>query len=1057
MKPKKLRICAFGPYAGEMPEIDFGKFEENGLFLIAGDTGAGKTTIFDAICYALYGKTSGNYRSEKNLRSEYAGDDVESCVDFSFSHQEKDFRICRKPSYTRINRNGKLTEEAERVIFYYPDGTTIEGITKVNAIVEQLLKLDYKQFKHVAMIAQGEFWNLLNAKTDERTAILRNIFATEGYRNIEFKLKERMDSASKVKDELERSVVQYFCDVNVDEEDELFDRLEQMKASANNSGSAWNIDNMLEIIAEAIASDTCKAANLDENITTAEKEYDKNTASLTTVQNDNKILGELTKYEEECAELLAKKADMEAFKAELEKNKNATREIKPAYDLLEKTSKNIADKKTTVSGLENERKDATQSLSDATGKLEKAKEKLPEADNNRRLAEKIDSEKERYEKRDAAAEQQTLLVAKKAELDKKENELRESREKLEERIRSLRATVEANKDKPVELVNVENEKRELEKLSSKINELIDTDIPRRNNNKNNLALLQNEFLKARDAFDKASTDADRAERILENCRAGILAEALTEGKKCPVCGSTHHPDKAVMPEESITEDEVKNLKKIKAEKEKSKDEAYEKVGQANIAFQTDDDMLKKSITEICDSSCLCITTTDKTVDELIDSLTQASDVVSQKLEKCANHSNLIKAACDALSEAEDALKEAEGEDTEKLNATEKSLADEKDSYTKEQTEADTTLKTFSDLEYSCWEAAFAARNEFAALENAIREEIANAENAKSSFEKTLDKIEGQLKIAKDDIESLANEEDKQRLVVENIAGAKGFSSYSEAMVYFVSETTISEGEKKLSEYDKAVSVNREMLEKTKEAADGKTFVDETSLRELCDNQKQFIDDLREKKHAVTARKDINANRETKISSVKDALAKAGGDYSVAKRLYDLVKGTTRNGKITLEQYVQASYFDGIIAAANRRLYPMSDNQYELFRQSSSIGKGTNTFLDLEVLDNFTGHRRPVGNLSGGESFKASLSLALGLSDTVSQNAGGIQMDALFVDEGFGTLDRKSIENAMDILLNLSNANKLVGIISHREELMDIRQQIRVQKTKNGSQFTVESE
>ena len=169
-----------------------------------------------------------------------------------------------------------------------------------------------------------------------------------------------------------------------------------------------------------------------------------------------------------------------------------------------------------------------------------------------------------------------------------------------------------------------------------------------------------------------------------------------------------------------------------------------------------------------------------------------------------------------------------------------------------------------------------------------------------------------------------------------------------------------------------------------------------------------------------------------------------------------MRGTTGNGKITLEQYIQAAGFDGIIAAANRRLLPMSDGQFELFRREDSIGKRSSTFLELEVLDNYTGHRRPVGNLSGGESFKASLSLALGLSDTVSSNLGGIQMDALFIDEGFGTLDKKSIEGAMDILINLSGANKLVGIISHREELIEnISQQIRVKKLKDGSHINVE--
>ncbi|MBP5291111.1 MAG: hypothetical protein J6Y90_00630 [Lachnospiraceae bacterium] len=179
--------------------------------------------------------------------------------------------------------------------------------------------------------------------------------------------------------------------------------------------------------------------------------------------------------------------------------------------------------------------------------------------------------------------------------------------------------------------------------------------------------------------------------------------------------------------------------------------------------------------------------------------------------------------------------------------------------------------------------------------------------------------------------------------------------------------------------------------------------------------------------------------------------------TINSRLYALVRGSTGNGKITLEQYIQAAGFDGIIRAANRRLLPMSDGQFELYRKTDSLSRRSNQYLDLEVLDNNTGHRRPVGNLSGGESFKASLSLALGLSDTVSQHLGGIQMDALFVDEGFGTLDRKSIDSAMEILLGLTGANKLVGIISHREELMEnIPQQIKVHKTKTGSEISIET-
>ena len=229
------------------------------------------------------------------------------------------------------------------------------------------------------------------------------------------------------------------------------------------------------------------------------------------------------------------------------------------------------------------------------------------------------------------------------------------------------------------------------------------------------------------------------------------------------------------------------------------------------------------------------------------------------------------------------------------------------------------------------------------------------------------------------------------------------------------------------------------------------------LRQENEEKRENVKIAREGVNTIRYRIQSNTEKLDGMRSQRDHFEKAGREYAVCAKLYNLVKGQTGNGKITLEQYIQAAGFDGIIRAANRRLMPMSDQQYELYRQEDSLGKRSNTFLDLEVKDNYTGRRRPVGNLSGGESFKASLSLALGLSDTVSSNLGGIQMDALFVDEGFGTLDRRSIDNAMDTLLHLSGSGKLVGVISHREELIEnIPQQIRVSKTKEGSRITVET-
>jgi exonuclease SbcC len=270
----------------------------------------------------------------------------------------------------------------------------------------------------------------------------------------------------------------------------------------------------------------------------------------------------------------------------------------------------------------------------------------------------------------------------------------------------------------------------------------------------------------------------------------------------------------------------------------------------------------------------------------------------------------------------------------------------------------------------------------------------------------------------------------------------------------VAESDIAASDNKIIEYNAKVTANKKQLEDAKKNAEGKTWVDVEQLEKLCNEQKYKVAEINAHKNAVENRINTNKDRKEKISLQKEVYDAAGKEYSCCERLYNLVKGKA-DEKISLEQYIQAAGFDSIIAAANRRLLPMSGGQFEMYRQEESSDKRKMEFLDLVVLDNYTGHRRPVGSLSGGESFMASLSLALGLSDTVSSHLGGVQMDVLFVDEGFGTLDKKSIDNVMEILKQLSNSNKLIGVISHREELEEIPQQIKVTKTREGSRFSVE--
>ena len=842
MKPIKLTMSAFGPYVGKT-EIDFEQFGETGLFLISGDTGAGKTTIFDAICFALYGTTSGSYRDKKSLRCENAPFDTESYVDFHFTHQGKSYHVLRRPFHLRPRKragvNDDPIEEDESAEFYEEGCPAITKLREVRAAVEDLLHISEKQFKQIVMIAQGEFWELLNASTDERTKILRTIFSTQPYDNLVEKLKERMNGSLGTKKDIEKSMVQHFGDVTAEEGSAPAEELLTEQAKLGESGHVVSPENLTALI-DRLAEDDSER--------------------------------------------------LETIRAELKKEEKVLGDQKEA------------------------------------------------------LTKAVDSGERAEKQREAIKGYAQELEKKQAERDgmaEKNAELATAEKELQDRITTLKESIAVRKDKPTELARAQAGETALRTLDTEISNVITVQIPEWKQAGEELKEKQEAFQSAREDHDKVWNELRAAERTLENCRAGILAGSLKEGEPCPVCGSTEHPAPAELPADSVTEEDVKKLKKEEEKLAGKKEKANTDAATANTEFKNRGEHLSAEIHRLLRHELLDADTDENDTEVLVEKILGAESEVSRLIEENDETIFTLEKECRALEESEKALEKAQGADTQEL-------AEKKD--------------------------------EFRKREQEIGKEITAVEAAKTEAAKNLAELE-----------------------------ASG-------------------------------------------------DVDIEAMTTACEEQSDKVDALRDRLNVVDNRRKRNLEKREQITSQQDELAEVSHRYTLCSRLYTLVRGKTKDGRITLEQYVQAAGFDAIIAAANRRLTPMSDGQYVMYRRSGELGKQCDTFLDLEVLDHFTGHRRPVGNLSGGESFKASLSLALGLSDTVSRNAGGVQMDALFVDEGFGTLDRQSIDAALEILIGLSDKKKLVGIISHRDELKEaIPQQIEVKKTRGGSRLEVKME
>ena len=1058
MKPIKLIISAFGPYAATMPEINFEQFEDKGLFLISGDTGAGKTTIFDAISFALYGTTSGSYRDTQNLRSEYARDDVESYVDFYFSHQGSNYHIKRNPSYQRKKLRGEGYATVKEQAVLYKDGEPlVEGLTRVNGAVRDLLKIDDKQFKQIAMIAQGEFWALLNAKTDQRTEILRTIFMTDGYKNIEFKLKDRLDSVRAGLTEGKRSILQHFNDVAASEEDENFTELQELKSRAEKADSVWNLDEILQIIDRIIDSDNNRSANIKEQLQKAEAVLNGNKTALATAETNNQFIRRVGQLEQERAKLKEQEPRINELNALLERQKAATHGVYPAYEAWTKKHKEVTSTEELISNKKTEQEQAQKIAVQAAKKMAEAEKSKPELEKLTISANKLKEDEPKYKKRDEVNCKKAVLEKQRLQLSKEEAALTELDIELKRKIATLKETVADLKESPNELLKIQQKGKKLSDLENSINDILENQLGERARRQKDLASKQKAYTKSFEEYEKANATRIEAERILDGCRAGILAKGLEEGKKCPVCGSTHHPELAILPKESVSEDEFELLRRKEEELQSKKSKASTAAETAKIFLMEYENQMRGALLACLENEELGGKPEGKELDELISDIREGYSHLKDEIQLNSQQQKALVEKCKLLSQSEKDLEKATGHDSEELTAKrEKVLSD------KQETEAGlagamATLAGLEELSFTDWKQASVELDNTLKRISELNQLLDSVTRAREAADKGVTAIAAELKTLSESLESQKTAENSLKEALDKKMAENRFKDISAMNELVVSEDELSSREKEINGYKQAVATNETQLTQAKADAKGKEIVDVAALQELCQQQQLAVDSIRKQENAVSNRLGTNLDKRESIISRRDELERAQKEYGICDRLYKLVRGTTGNGKITLEQYIQAAGFDGIIAAANRRLIPMSDGQFELYRQEDTLGKKSNNFLDLEVLDNSTGHRRPVGNLSGGESFKASMSLALGLSDTVSSNLGGIQMDALFIDEGFGTLDRKSIDSAMDILVNLSGANKLVGVISHREELVEnIPQQIHVAKTKAGSEITIDT-
>ena len=1087
MRPLKLTLSAFGPYPGETA-LDLESLGKSGLYLITGDTGAGKTTIFDAVTFALYGRPSGKNRESFMLRSKYADKNTPTFVELTFSYRDKVYTVRRGPEYERPKKVGEGTTIQPAVNeLTMPDGKFISGKENVNSAVIGIIGITADQFTQIAMIAQGDFLRLLYADTKERRNILRTIFSTDNYRILQERINSDFNQIKNQCSEGQRSLIQFADQICFSDEDELLPELDNAKASPELSSALKAL--LDRILARDKAQEKVRELELEEN----EKLLNESRLELDRFSRIKELLSQKEQAEKnlhqlsEKAAVLKEKSDSAAERlpeAEKLKKEIAVSEAGLSeYDELERLSVECSEKNAELTVLNSQAASAEKELLSLDEQIRSLSAESSELENAEILLRSCEMEKSELERHIADLKKLSEAAER---CDKLKVRLEAEREKLSAAEISLRETEENKNALSVQLEELKKSQEELSgaeaekvRLSAEKNILTDrlSALGSLAAQKNELAEkceelknAQTEYLSAKNSASAAEEIFRKSEQAFLDDQAGILAQQLCEGTPCPVCGSLHHPSPAVRSDKAPDENRIKELEAIWESARKTESEKSSIAGKLHALVEDMTERLNERSRELlngadpdeavsrCRKELLNVSAgIDKADDMLkkrqennrrISELNESIDSLAKNISGHSENITALSAAVNKLSGSLDSENESTRSLLEEITGT-AHISDPAGAVAEKMAEANEKMKALQ--ENITREKARSERRRF------ITEQLPGLEEKRSEADKKLAELKQYAvsaaagiselekniercreKLRYPDKKSASDFIDSLREKAEAITKAAG--EQAAALRSCEDEIKAAEGQlSQLKEQTSSADISGEETEKNKFAA-------LSSQRELLAKEK-------EKLHSRISQ---NTNILSAVENRSREIAASEKRFRMLKALNDTASGTiTGKEKIMLETFVQAAFFDRIIDRANDRLLVMSEGQYSLKRRTDANNKVNQAGLELDVIDHANGSVRNVQSLSGGESFLASLSLALGLSEEIQSSAGGIKLDTMFVDEGFGSLDENSLRLAVRALSGLSEGNKLVGIISHVSELKErIEKQIVVKRTPSGSTINI---
>ena len=1064
MRPLKLKMQAFGSY-GRETVIDFTKPEQN-LFLITGDTGAGKTTIFDAIVFALYGEASSTSNKKEGvvLQSQYAELNIEPYVEMEFMEGEERYTVRRVPRHlktvTRGAAKGKGTREITgSVTLFMPDGTEYPS-KETNAKLQEITGLTKSQFMQVAMIAQGEFMELLRAKSDDKKKIFRKLFNTEMYEQIVNELgnrkrnMEREIAVIRTRCQSETARIKFFGDKAEEKnpgDDEISlceKRLEELKKRVSD-GEIVVMPELTEVLERYLVI-------LDNQLKKAQKLYedaaeirDKKRDIYIEAQQLQSLFIQRKQTEEELEEYRKQSFEMEN-KEKLAGSVSDAWEIKTFYDFW-KAGQEDAERVRTAFETQTERLPGLMEEEEGMIQEEQKKQKELETvqEEYTRTLEKAEKAiqlfgqiKETKKKMDMGKE--LLEKARiKEEADKKAFEVLENREK------ALRDRSEQLADAGEKLAVCQSQMKEINGMTADLKALSSIYKEQKTYEKK-IEELKEKYKEARASYEKKHGEHEKKRQNFLDAQAGFLASELMEGMPCPVCGSIEHPRPCVMKKEhsEFTREGMdlleKETEKLRAEQENLSAEVKSNTDLRDVKKQDFDESFNRLKNRMREN-----------IQALPEEFSpgQGQELIRQWMKEVQENGIKYQRDWEELQSVQKQMKDLEEEKPavrKQMEISAEQVREARIAY--ESAKAEFQSYSFSS-DFESEEAAKKAEAEAARKKERFTEDYNTARAAREKAGTERSNTETLIKKYRAELPTAEAEEEKRKKNYESMAEGKEMAESQWKSLTDIYEKQMTE------QLRKEVQVFRE----GKKAAEGKAqsltaAIGNRKPPVMADIQKETEDAEHRLKSAESLRDQIRSvykdNKEADhiLSPMLQERQKLVEEHGRIDHLYRLVSGNVSGSRMDLETYVQRYYLEKILYAANRRFRDMSAGQFELRMYNlEKAGEGKNRGLDLMVYSAVTGKEREVRTLSGGESFMAALALALGMADQIQESSAAINLDMMFIDEGFGSLDEHSRNQAVKVLLEMAEGSKLIGIISHVTELkQEIEDQLIVIKDESGS-------